>query len=248
MQVLIVGYGAMGHMIEDILIRRGHTIAGRVDPAGIGDAAEVTPELLKKADGVIEFSLAGGLLDNIRKYAEARIPAVIGTTGWEDKREEARQIILDNGSTLLWGNNFSVGANLFFNLVSRAAFLINDIEDYDIMVNEYHHKRKKDSPSGTAITTAEKIIANLDRKTVIQTETLDRAIEDNELHVGSVRGGWIPGIHTVTMDSEADTIEITHNARSRGGFALGAVRAMEWVAGKNGFFSVDDFINDILPS
>ncbi len=248
MQVLIVGYGAMGHMIEDILIRRGHIIAGRVDPAGIGDATEVTPELLKKADGVIEFSLAGGLLDNIRKYAEARVPAVIGTTGWEKQREDARQIIREKGSTLLWGNNFSVGANLFFNLVSRAASLINDIEDYDIMVNEYHHKRKKDSPSGTAITTAEKIIANLDRKTVIQTNTLDRAIEEHELHVGSVRGGWIPGIHTVTLDSEADSIEITHNARSRGGFALGAVRAMEWVSGKTGFFSIDDFINDILPT
>ena len=248
MRVLIVGYGAMGHMIEDILLRRGHEIAGRVDPAGTGDAEEVTSGLLQKSEGVIEFSLAEGLMGNIQKYAQAKVPAVIGTTGWENKRRDAEKVILQNGSTLLWGNNFSVGANLFFNIVSRAAALINGIEEYDIMLNEYHHKRKKDSPSGTALTVAEKIIANLDRKTEIQTETLDRAIKENELHVGSVRGGWIPGIHTVTLDSEADSIEITHSARNRAGFALGAVRAMEWLEGRSGFFSVDDFINDILPS
>ena len=248
MRIVIVGYGSMGHEVEKVLLNRGHEVAGRVDPAGGGDAEKVVPAILKEADGVIEFALAEGILENIRAYAEAGVPAVIGTTGWQNLRPEAAKVVEAHKSALLWGNNFSIGANIFFALVSRAAALINGIEEYDIMLNEYHHKRKKDSPSGTAITVAEKILENLDRKTAIQTETLQRAIQDNELHVGSVRGGSIPGIHRVTMDSEADTIEISHTARSRGGFALGAVRGMEWLSGKQGFFSVDDFFRDILPS
>ena len=125
--------------------------------------------------------------------------------------------------------------------------LANAVPDYDIMVHELHHKLKKDSPSGTAITLAEKILANCDRKTKIVTQCLDRRIEPEELHVSSTRGGSIPGIHTMYMDSPADTIEITHSARSRGGFALGAVMAAEWIKGKKGFYSVEDFIKEILP-
>lgn len=248
MKVVIVGYGSMGHEVESVLLQRGHEVICRVDPSGSGDAKKVSPDLLKTAEGLIEFALPEGLIDNIRAYSESSVPAVIGTTGWEKLRSQAEDIVRQNKSALLWGNNFSLGANLFFDLVSRAAALINSIEEYDIMVNEYHHKRKKDSPSGTALTIAEKILQNLDRKTVIQTETLNRAIRENELHVGSVRGGFIPGIHQVTLDSEADSIEISHTARNRKGFALGAVRGLEWLSGKTGFFSVDDFIRDILPS
>ena len=248
MKTVIVGYGSMGHEIEAVLLQRGHEVICRIDPAGNGDAKELNPAILKEADGVIEFALPGGIIDNISTYSKASVPAVIGTTGWEQQRSQAEEIVRKNGSALLWGNNFSIGANLFFDLVSRAASLINSIEEYDIMVNEYHHKRKKDSPSGTALTTAEIILNNLDRKKNIQTETLNRAIRDDELHVGSVRGGSIPGIHRVTLDSEADSIEISHIARNRKGFALGAVRGLEWLSGKSGFFSVDDFIRDILPS
>ncbi|WP_319562312.1 4-hydroxy-tetrahydrodipicolinate reductase [Marispirochaeta sp.] len=248
MKVVIVGYGSMGHEVESVLLQRGHKVICRVDPAGNGDAKTVSPDLLREAEGVIEFALPDGILENIRIYSETSVPAVIGTTGWDKLRSQAGDIVKQNKSALLWGNNFSLGANLFFDLVSRAAALINSIEEYDIMVNEYHHKRKKDSPSGTALTIAEKILQNLDRKKVIQPETLNRTIRDDELHVGSVRGGSIPGIHRVTLDSDADTIEISHTARNRGGFALGAVRGLEWLSGKTGFFSVDDFIRDILPS
>jgi 4-hydroxy-tetrahydrodipicolinate reductase len=248
MKVVIVGYGSMGHEVESVLLQRGHKVICRVDSAGNGDAKTVSPDLLREAEGVIEFALPDGILENIRIYSETSVPAVIGTTGWDKLRSQAGDIVKQNKSALLWGNNFSLGANLFFDLVSRAAALINSIEEYDIMVNEYHHKRKKDSPSGTALTIAEKILQNLDRKKVIQPETLNRTIRDDELHVGSVRGGSIPGIHRVTLDSDADTIEISHTARNRGGFALGAVRGLEWLSGKTGFFSVDDFIRDILPS
>jgi 4-hydroxy-tetrahydrodipicolinate reductase len=247
MRILIVGYGSMGREVEKILAERHHEVAGRVDPSGSGDYKRISQEILENCDGVIEFALAGGVLENIQAYAGAGVPALIGTTGWEQQRGTAEKIIQEKKGALLWGNNFSIGANIFFALVSRAAALVNGVEEYDVMLNEYHHKRKKDSPSGTALTAAEKILANLDRKSVIQTETLHKAIEEHELHVGSVRGGAIPGIHCMTIDSEADTIEISHTARTRGGFALGAVRGMEWLSGKKGFFSVDDFICDILP-
>ena len=248
MRILIVGYGSMGHEVEKALEARGHSVAGRVDPSGSGDATGLTPELIGRSDGVIEFSLAAGILKNISAYAEAEIPAVIGTTGWEASRDKAEEIVRAGGSALLWGNNFSVGANIFFALTARAAALINSLDEYDILLNECHHRRKKDSPSGTALTAAELVLANLERKRVIQTETLHREIREDELHVGSIRGGSIPGIHRLTLDSEADTIEISHTARNRAGFALGSVRALEWLEGKTGFFSVEDFFKEFFST
>ena len=235
MRILIVGYGSMGHEVEKALEARGHTVTGRVDPSGSGDATGLTGQLLDGSDGVIEFSLAAGIIENITAYAEAKVPAVIGTTGWEASRRKAEEIVRAAGSSLLWGNNFSVGANIFFALTARAAALINSLDEYDVMLNECHHKRKKDSPSGTALTAAELVLANLDRKRVIQTEALHRAIREDELHVGSIRGGSIPGIHRLSLDSEADTIEISHTARSRAGFALGSVGPLSGWMEKPGF-------------
>ncbi|QEN05724.1 4-hydroxy-tetrahydrodipicolinate reductase [Thiospirochaeta perfilievii] len=246
MNVMITGYGRMGREIENILIQRGHSIALRVDKGGYGDCTEVTADGLKGVDVVIEFSLPQGIENNIRLYAQSKTPVVIGTTGWDDKKDIIKDIILNNKSTLLYGSNFSVGAHIFFDLVSKAAGLINNTPEYDIMMLEYHHNKKKDSPSGTALTTAEKILKNNNRKEKIWTDKLDRAIDDNELHVASVRGGQIPGIHTVTLDSFADSIQITHNARNRSGFALGAVMASEWLQDKKGFFTVEDFIEELL--
>lgn len=246
MNIMITGYGRMGREIESILIQRGHTIACRVDKGGYGDFTEVTTENLKGVDAVIEFALPMGMEYNIKLYAEAKVSVVIGTTGWDDKKELIKDIMTKNNSSLLYGSNFSIGAHIFFNLVSKAASLINNTPGYDIMMLEYHHSKKKDSPSGTALTTAKKILENNSTKDTIWTDKLDREIEDNELHVASVRGGSIPGIHTVTLDSFADSIEIKHSARNRSGFALGAVMATEWLADKNGIFTVEDFIEELL--
>ena len=246
MNVLLVGYGRMGLLVESILRERNHTIAGRVDPSGNGDYTKLTVDTVKKADMVIEFSLPASVIENAGIYADAGVPAVVGTTGWDAHRDEVRGLIEKSGGTYMWGSNFSIGAHILFILTEKAAELINKTGSYDIMVDEYHHRMKKDSPSGTALTLAEKILNNNDSKTKIVTETLDRAIEPHELHVGSVRGGYIPGTHTVTLDSSADTIELKHTARSRGGFALGAVLASEWLAGKKGFFRIEDFISDSL--
>ncbi|TFG62247.1 MAG: 4-hydroxy-tetrahydrodipicolinate reductase, partial [Spirochaetales bacterium] len=237
MNIVLVGYGNMGREVEKILLQRNHRVTARVDTQpGCGDTQDLSRDLLEGCDGVIEFSLPGGVLGNIRRYAEAGIPAVIGTTGWEKDKDAARDLILSSGTALVWGYNFSIGAHLFFSLVGKAAALIDSIPDYDIFGYEIHHSRKKDSPSGTALTMAGEILANTHRKKVLAADRMDRQIKPEELHIGSVRGGSVPGIHTVMLDSAADTIEITNNARNRGGFALGAVMAAEWLQGKKGFF------------
>jgi 4-hydroxy-tetrahydrodipicolinate reductase len=244
MNVLIVGYGRMGHEVEAILQARGHQVSARIDKTpGVGDATELSSEILRSSQAVIEFSLPEGVIDHVRAYAAAGLPAVVGTTGWNDRKADAKTIVEGYQAALIHGNNFSLGAHMFFQLVERAAAMIADLPEYDIMVTEWHHKLKKDSPSGTALTTADRILRNLPRKTEINTGRLDRAIHDKELHVASVRGGSIPGIHEVLLDSVADSIEIKHTARNRQGFALGSVLAAEWLAARpqSGFVDVEEF-------
>ncbi|MBN2652665.1 MAG: 4-hydroxy-tetrahydrodipicolinate reductase [Spirochaetales bacterium] len=246
MKAIIIGYGRMGKEIEQILLQRQHEVVARIDAVpGVGDYTEISEEILKKADFAIEFALPTNIEENARIYANAQTPVVIGTTGWDNIRQDIAKIFEEKG-TCMWGSNFSIGAHMLFKLTEKMASFYENIPGYDIMVNEYHHKFKKDSPSGTAITIGEKILNNTTKKKSIITDRLDRQIKDEELHVASVRGGMIPGIHTVTLDSEADTIELTHNARSRQGFALGAVLAAEWLANKKGFYRVEDFINEVL--
>ena len=247
MRVAIVGYGSMGREVERVLRERGHEIAGRVDPAQAGaDAKALTEDLARKADMAIEFSHADAVIRNAAEYARFGLSAVTGTTGWFARLGELEKIVAGGKIGYLYGSNFSVGAHLFFALVAAATELANPCPEYDIMGWEVHHRRKKDSPSGTALTLAAIVAAKSARKKKIVTEKLDRAPAADELHFASVRGGEVPGTHTVLIDSAFDTIELTHRARSRGGFALGAVRAAEWLAGKRGVFEVNDFIQDIL--
>lgn len=249
MNIALVGYGRMGKEVEQILIGRGHKIGLRIDPnPGVGDAQALQPGLLTGIDGVIEFSLTDAVAANAAVYAQTKTPAVIGTTGWEAQRAAVEQLIIAQKGSLLYGSNFSIGAHLMFALVAKAAELIKPFADYDIMVHEFHHKLKVDSPSGTALSIAQLILDKLPRKTSIQTQSLDRAIRPEELHVSSTRGGSIPGIHSVLIDSIADTIEISHTARNRQGLALGSVLAMEWLIGKTGFFRVEDFIASIIEN
>lgn len=248
MKVIIIGYGRMGKEVEEVLTRRNHVVAARIDPAREeADAPTCTLELARSADVAIEFALADGVYANAEVYAEAGLSAVVGTTGWEERREEVRRIVEKSGSMgYLWGSNFSIGAHILFALTEKIARIGEKLPDYDIMAYELHHAMKKDSPSGTALRIGEKILSNMNRKKRIVTEKLSRKIEEDELHIASVRGGSIPGIHTVLLDSPADTIEIRHTARSRGGFALGAVLAAEWINDKKGFFEVEEFIKDFF--
>ncbi len=245
MKILIVGYGRMGREVEQVLVRRGHEIVGRVDEKpGVGDAPRPSPEMLKNADAAIEFSLPEGVEGNAAVYAAAGLSAVVGTTGWKDAEPRVRALVEKSGIGFVTGSNFSIGAHIFFALVGEAARLIDPFEDYDALLMEIHHNQKKDSPSGTALTAAERVLAGLSRKKRIATERLDRRIAPDELHVVSARVGTVPGTHTLLVDSAADSIEVVHTARSRSGFALGAVLAAEWIAGKKGFYDVRDFIAD----
>lgn len=254
MKLALVGYGKMGHMLAQAALKRGHEVVCTVDPFA-PDATCVTkdPAAMAEAvrasgaEGVIEFSHPSAVLGNLQALIPTGIPVVVGTTGWLDKIDGIRAQVAQNRSALLYSANFSVGVNLFFRMVSEAARVMAAFEEYDAAVFEAHHNQKADSPSGTGLELARRIMDNLPRKTKLFTDAFDRKPEPEELHLASMRLGTVPGTHTVYFDSAADTIELTHTARSREGFALGAVRALEWLAEagpdkgpKKGVFTMDD--------
>jgi 4-hydroxy-tetrahydrodipicolinate reductase len=256
MKIAIIGYGKMGKIIERLACEQGHGIAAIVDPfaegtsilSGIKTSKSITEaEGIDRADAAIEFTQPSTAATNIIALAEKKIPAVSGTTGWQEQMDEVRVAIEANKSALLWSSNFSIGVNLFYRVAWYAAALMNEFPEFDIGAFESHHNKKIDSPSGTAKILAEGVIERIDRKKKIIWETLDRRPEAEELHFPSLRVGFMPGRHSLFFDSAADTIEITHNARNREGFASGAIRAAEWLCeGKRqGVFTFDDMLSDI---
>lgn len=235
----------MGREVERIALARGHQIIARIDPeAKEADAATLTPPLAQLAEIVIEFALPHGIEKRVECYAQNKLKAVIATTGWLDKKGLIAEIVERYGAGLVYGSNFSVGANLFFAIVKQAARLVAQFPTYDVLGYELHHRLKKDSPSGTALTLAEAILKEYPAKDKIVTDKLDRAIAPTELHFASVRGGYIPGTHTLLFDSDADTIELTHRARSRQGFALGSLIAAEWISNQTGFFEFSEIFQE----
>ena len=246
MNVIIVGYGSMGRELERVLEERGHAVKARIDPINpAADRKELDADTARGADVVIEFSAASAVSANVERYARLGLNAVVGTTGWYAELERVRATVERAGIGLLYGSNFSIGAHVFFALVEEAARRLDALTQYDVSVLEIHHKRKKDSPSGTAANVADAVLRGSTRKKRVVTDRLDRAIAPDELHVASLRGGEFPGTHTVLFDSAADTIELTHSARSRGGFALGAVMAAEWLEGRKGVFDITAFVRSL---
>jgi len=247
MNVAIVGYGRMGREVESVLLERGHGVKIRIDAMGNGDTEVLSRKTLAGADGIIEFALAENILKRIDIYAELGIPALIGTTGWDKLREAAKNAYRIARGPIMHGNNFSVGAHIFFRLCGHAASLINNANEYDTALIEYHHGKKADYPSGTALSAADIILAQIKRKTQVLTELpANSPIPEDALQVASIRIGAAPGTHEMRMDSAADFITISHQALSLGGFALGAVRALEWLEGRRGWFEVETYINALL--
>lgn len=236
----------MGLELEAVLNSRGHQVINRIDALGNGDTKVLDKEALAGADGIIEFALAEGILDRVSLYAQVGIPTVIGTTGWDKLAAAAEKVVSGSKGTVLKGSNFSLGAHLFFRLGAAAARLINSTDDYDAVIVEHHHNKKADYPSGTALTAAEAVLAGIDRKTHIIKDLPSGPIAPDALQIASVRVGSVPGVHELILDSQADYITVRHEARSRGGFALGAVRGLEWLIGKTGWFEADAFIDDLL--
>jgi 4-hydroxy-tetrahydrodipicolinate reductase len=253
-------------MIEAAARERGHRITAVVDPCyqdipASGAALYKTIEeagQLGGADLAVEFTRPGTAAENLKTLAKQGVPAVTGTTGWYGRLEEVKQAVEASGSSLLWSSNFSLGVNFFYRIAAFAAALADAVPEYDAGGWEAHHNKKADSPSGTAKILAEKVLARMKRKTKAVFETLDRPPAAAEFHYPSLRVGSTPGIHTLIFDSPADTIEITHTARNREGFALGAVRAAEWLVScpgpgkpagsrRRGIFTMDDVLAGLWP-
>jgi len=246
MNIALIGYGKMGHEIEKIAIDKGHQIVLKINAENIH---ELTAENLKKADVAIEFSTPHTVVENITLCASIGLPIVVGTTAWYQEFEKVRSIVDDYKSALFYATNFSIGVNLFFKINEMAAGLMKDF-DFKLSMDEIHHTHKLDAPSGTAITTAEKIMANYpakktwENKIVTDTENIrDTKKDASELMIRSIRKDEVPGTHTVYYDSDVDTIEISHIAHNRKGFAKGAVSAAEWIIGKKGIYTMDDLLS-----
>lgn len=231
MNIAIIGYGKMGKTIEEILIERGHTVSVKLNRKPEADD-------LKDVDVAIEFSSPESAFDNIKTLIENKIPTISGTTGWLDRLQEIIELNQKNDCAFLYGSNFSLGVNLFFELNERLAKLMAKYPEYKIQLEEIHHTQKLDAPSGTAISLANGIIENSDKTDW----NLDESNSDEIIPIKALRIDNVPGTHTVSYNSEVDSIEIKHTAHTRKGFALGAVLATEWIHGKKGFFSMKDVL------
>lgn len=252
MRIGIVGYGRMGRMIRNVALETGNEVLAVIDP--IVQAPEVSSsvldiESLQGCDVVIDFSAPSCAVEHILFYAKTGVPAVIGTTGWYEHMDEVVGLLKNcPDCAIIWSGNFSIGVHLFFKIVRHAASLFDKFDDYDVLVHEIHHAGKADSPSGTAAMLGNILLEELQDKDSIETARLDRKRRDDEIHISSSRGGSFPGTHEVYFDSPVDTVEISHTARSREGFARGAVKAASWVCdGRKGFFTLDDMMSDLLP-
>lgn len=259
MKIAMIGYGKMGHMIKDIAEKRGSEVI-TIDSfdknadylaSNADDVAKAVKE--SNADIAIDFTHPSGVLGNMKAVLPLGIPLVVGTTGWYDKIEEVTKLVKDTNNNLFWAGNFSIGVNMFYRIVENATRLLSEYEEYDVAVWEAHHNQKADSPSGTAIEIARRIMAENKSKTEIVDDAFRTRPLPNQLHVSSTRIGSTPGTHKVYFDSPADTIELTHTVRNREGLAMGAVRATEWLfeglekgkLQKGQVFTMDDYLADL---
>jgi len=247
MKIALVGYGRMGHLVHKVAEEQAHEVVSIIDP-NFSEAPhkEISKDSLKDAEVVIDFTTPDSVLDNVGKVSSAKINMVVGTTGWYDQIDKVKEIVKKSGIGFIFSPNFSLGVNIFFKIIRNAAKTFNKLEDYDVYGIEYHHSRKKDSPSGTAKKLGEIILEEISRKKELQTEKLDRQIKKEELHFASVRSGEFPGTHEIGFDSEADTIKLIHTARSRKGFALGAIKAAEFIKDKKGFYTIEDMLKEVV--
>ena len=250
MKIALIGYGKMGKMIEQIALSRGHEIVSIID---VDNQDDFESEAFKSADVAIEFTAPHVAYGNCMKAWKAGVKVVSGSTGWlADHEAEVKKACETEGKTLFWSSNFSLGVAIFSAVNKYLAKIMNRFDAYDVKMVETHHVHKLDAPSGTAITLADGIIDNLDRKsswvkgTLLNPDGTVSGSEEcaaDELRIDSIRRDEVPGIHSVIYDSEADCIEITHDAHSRKGFALGAVLAAEYTADHEGWLQMGDLFD-----
>jgi 4-hydroxy-tetrahydrodipicolinate reductase len=231
MKIAILGYGRMGKEIEKIAISRGHEVLIKKDVDALIDITSV--------DVAIEFSVPDAAFNNISNCIKNNVPVISGTTGWLDKYEDAVSLCKKEKGAFMYASNFSLGVNVFFELNKQLAKMMRNLEDYTISMEEIHHTKKLDAPSGTAITLAEGIIENSRKE---NWELGENTSEEN-IPIVAKRIPDVPGTHTILYTAEVDSIKIKHTAHSRKGFALGAIVAAEWILSKTGVFSMKDVLN-----
>jgi 4-hydroxy-tetrahydrodipicolinate reductase len=236
MNIALIGYGKMGKAIEEIALQNGHEIVLKIS---IENTDDMTAENLQKADVAIEFTGPESAANNLKEIFNVGVPVVCGSTGWLEQMEEIQNICLDKGGALVYASNFSIGVNLFFELNNYLAGLMNGYDIYNPKMEEIHHTQKKDAPSGTAITLAEQILENIQRKKLWVNH---RSNKEDELEIISERIDPAPGTHKIKYTSPIDDIEIIHTAHNRMGFAGGAVKAAEFLKGKKGIFTMKDVL------
>ena len=230
MKIALIGYGAMGKLIKTLAENKNHEIAVIVDVIDAKLSAEELAEKLKIAEVAIDFSSAEAVRRNVEACVSAKIALVEGTTGWNTESDEIKKFIEENNGAFVFGANFSIGVNLFYRIVTQASQLISKFDDYEAFIEEQHHSRKKDAPSGTALKLKSIIAENIKQ----------------DFSVSSTRAGNIPGTHRVGFDGNADQILLEHFARSREGFASGAIFAAEWIVGRNGFYEFTDVMDEVF--
>ncbi|MDR2040987.1 MAG: 4-hydroxy-tetrahydrodipicolinate reductase [Tannerella sp.] len=236
MKIALIGYGKMGKAIEKIALERGHEIVSVIE---VDNRDDFHSEAFGTADVAIEFSIPAAAFDNFKACFAANIPVVAGTTGWLERRDEVRSICEREGKTFFYASNYSIGVNLFFAVNRYLARLMNGFPAYDVRLSETHHIHKLDAPSGTALTLADDLIAQLYRK---KQWTLHQTGHTDDLVIDAIREGEVPGIHEVTYESETDCLCLKHSAKNRAGFALGAVLAAEFTVGKKGWLGMEDLL------
>lgn len=230
MKIALIGYGAMGRLIANLLKEQGDEVGVIIDDKDANLSANELAEKLKGVDAAIDFSTAEAVLRNIEACLIAKIPLVEGTTGWNSEKETVKNLVEKHDGSFVFGANFSVGMNLFYRIVSNAAELFAKFNEYETFIEERHHSRKKDAPSGTALKLQDVVAQHITK----------------DFSVAATRAGNIPGTHVVGFDGTADTVELTHTARSREGFAAGSIVAARWIIGKKGFWEFTEVMDEIL--
>ena len=229
MKIALIGHGAMGKLIERLAVEKGHEIAGVIDDNDAGLPADDLGKKLADVNVAIDFTTADAVRRNVEACVSAGVPLIEGTTGWNEQRDEIERIVRDGNGAVVFGANFSIGVNLFYRIAEHAAELIAKFPEYEAFIEEQHHSRKKDAPSGTALKLKD--------------------IASKHVDVGDIaatRAGNIPGTHRVGFDGPAEQILLEHTARSREGFAFGALMAAEWIVGKTGFYEFGEIMDEIL--
>ena len=230
MQIALIGYGAMGRLVHHLAEKKEHEIVAIIHQSDAGSTSAQLAEKIRDADAAIDFSVPDAVPTNVEACLSAGVPLVEGTTGWNARTDEVRELVEARGGSLVYGANFSIGVNLFYRIVGNAAALLSRFNEYEPFIEEQHHSRKKDAPSGTAVKL----------KSIVEQHFT------KDFSVSATRAGNIPGTHRVGFDGAADQILLEHTARSREGFASGALLAAEWIVDKKGFFEFSSVIDEIL--